>query len=825
MTGISASFHDQFDLVLSHLSGVRGDGDSRMACCPAHDDNNPSLSIKRAPDTKRGYVAHCFAGCSQEAVLGAIDRLTGGVPRIYALPSPRIPSRGPGASKLSYGTPEPKSKPEEFPDLNAAIARYSRTGKVTGCYTYRNESGYDVGTVLRIQLWNGEKTYRPLFNEGSKVVLGAMPEPRPIYNLFELSRTDPKYRNVFVVEGEKCAEALAEIGLLAVTSSGGAKAARKTNWAPLAGANICILPDNDEPGEDYCRDVIEALRLARVKSVSVLRLPGLPKGGDVVDWLANGGTFDKLLELVEATQLLPMEPPPDPDDQAERDAIREYEEEQERELKAQERVEPAYPPMAPGHEIVPKAPQSKPPETPEALQARIIQAYHAGGSIEELLRSVALTDQDPFGGEWFDEEKIDQLPETEWVIQDLIPKGGCTLLVAAPGAGKSLHAAEFALTLTHGLPWRNFKTTPGGVLICSAEKYRTWTGRLAAYRTYAKLPRKGKFPLEIVSRGPELGDEVKRAPSIETLILKYKIKHGQLPALIILDTLSICLGSANENDSAVVTPAIRALANASDKYGVAWAATHHTGKSMQSGVPVTGMDRVRGSTALTACFDSILTITEDSSKMLNLTQLKSSYGKREDGIISTAKIQEFPQNRTTKLGVPILDKMTGKPLVGPALVPASQAEADKALEEEEAKRSQALETAILEVFQKSEATKLDGILTDVLLDAVRVRIKSKFNPKAADLNKALRRLVNRRTIAQHKDRSYLDAYKPKGLTEEGRLEEARKIIKDYGITSGNGLCRLLTGERRPEGCDLPTERGKVLKLYKDATGQDEGETP
>jgi putative DNA primase/helicase len=43
--------------------------DRWMALCPAHDDRNPSLSIREA----RGKaLVHCFAGCSTEAVLEAL---------------------------------------------------------------------------------------------------------------------------------------------------------------------------------------------------------------------------------------------------------------------------------------------------------------------------------------------------------------------------------------------------------------------------------------------------------------------------------------------------------------------------------------------------------------------------------------------------------------------------------------------------------------------------------------------------------------------------------------------------------------------------------
>jgi uncharacterized Zn finger protein (UPF0148 family) len=42
------------------------------ACCPAHDDKNPSLTIREASNPRLGFVAHCHAGCVQDDVFEAI---------------------------------------------------------------------------------------------------------------------------------------------------------------------------------------------------------------------------------------------------------------------------------------------------------------------------------------------------------------------------------------------------------------------------------------------------------------------------------------------------------------------------------------------------------------------------------------------------------------------------------------------------------------------------------------------------------------------------------------------------------------------------------
>ena len=88
-----------------------------------------------------------------------------------------------------------------------------------------------------------------------------------------------------LVEGEKCACELRErTGLLVTTSSHGAKCADKTDWTPLAGRNVVILPDNDSDGMLYAEKVSTIL-LGLQATVKTIKLPGLPPKGDCVEWL------------------------------------------------------------------------------------------------------------------------------------------------------------------------------------------------------------------------------------------------------------------------------------------------------------------------------------------------------------------------------------------------------------------------------------------------------------------------------------------------------------------------------------------------------------
>ena len=78
------------EALLSRLDKVKSTGSGRwLACCPAHNDRSPSLSIRELDDGR--VLVHCFSGCEVEAVLGAVgltfdalypEKLTGnGKPR------------------------------------------------------------------------------------------------------------------------------------------------------------------------------------------------------------------------------------------------------------------------------------------------------------------------------------------------------------------------------------------------------------------------------------------------------------------------------------------------------------------------------------------------------------------------------------------------------------------------------------------------------------------------------------------------------------------------------------------------------------------------
>ena len=210
--------------LLNRLQNVRVSGHGQwMACCPAHDDRNPSLSIGEVDGR---VLLHCFVGCDAKAILAAVG--------------------------LTFADLNSSHNPIE--NVAAAAARRAK-GTVEGTWTYVDAEWQPVLAVVRLRTAEG-KTYRPFHLTDSGWEVGDPPGPLPLYHLPELAR----HPCIYVVEGEKAADAAWSIGLPATTSAHGAQSPNKTDWRPLAGRDVIILPDNDRPGSEYAQKVTEILR-------------------------------------------------------------------------------------------------------------------------------------------------------------------------------------------------------------------------------------------------------------------------------------------------------------------------------------------------------------------------------------------------------------------------------------------------------------------------------------------------------------------------------------------------------------------------------------
>jgi hypothetical protein len=170
---------------------------------------------------------------------------------------------------------------------------------IVAAYDYRDESGTLLYQVVRYTPKDFAQR-RPDGKGGWLYNLNGA--RRVLYRLPQLLRAD----TVYLVEGEKDADRLWSLGLPATTCPGGAGKWRDEYTQSLAGKQIAILPDNDEPGEQHALHVARSL-LPVARAVKIVRLPGLPPKGDISDWLDACHTKEELTATVQATPILRAE--------------------------------------------------------------------------------------------------------------------------------------------------------------------------------------------------------------------------------------------------------------------------------------------------------------------------------------------------------------------------------------------------------------------------------------------------------------------------------------------------------------------------------------
>jgi putative DNA primase/helicase len=261
------------DDILSRVENVTRDASGQYrADCPAHESESKKALHLTEGDSGQ-LVLYCFAGCTYEAVLRAVD----------------LWSEGPSARPRTSTTKRPVK--DEAPKRVYTTAEvYSRP-----VYEFRSPSG----DVLYVQRHKGPY-FRPIAENAWIANLDGV--TKVPYNLPELIEGVRAGKTIFHVEGCKDAETAKEWLGVTATTTGGVKSWRPEFAAYYVGANVVILPDNDAEGRDYARTVAESLCGVGCK-VKMVELPGLPLKGDLTDFKERGGTKEEALEAIHTAAL------------------------------------------------------------------------------------------------------------------------------------------------------------------------------------------------------------------------------------------------------------------------------------------------------------------------------------------------------------------------------------------------------------------------------------------------------------------------------------------------------------------------------------------
>jgi putative DNA primase/helicase len=236
--------------VLGRLDKVKKNNEHQWSArCPAHDDEQNSLSISVNGDDK--IAMHCHAGCEIGDVLGA------------------------SGLKLADLFPP---KPEKS---NSAPKVYTN-------YDYRDVEGNLLYQNVRIEQKGERKKFTHRRSDGNGGwVWNLDGVEKTLFNLQGLLDAATNGQTVFYAEGEKDCVNLMGLGYVA-TTAGGAESWKSEFVDYFAGVSkIIIIPDKDTSGEKCANHVAYDLKSNGFK-VKILNLPVKSKG-DFTDWAESSG--------------------------------------------------------------------------------------------------------------------------------------------------------------------------------------------------------------------------------------------------------------------------------------------------------------------------------------------------------------------------------------------------------------------------------------------------------------------------------------------------------------------------------------------------------
>ena len=262
--------------ILPKLKKVRQTGEGYIACCPAHKDGRPSLSISE----KDGKILlNCFAGCSAENILQSI-----------------------GCTWEDIFSEKKENFKEDFQNKKV---NYPKEGSLKDLqvmadyvYIYTDEHNNPKHANVRFP---GKNFRQYRYDEDTqKWFIGLKKCRTYLYHLPEILKNIKEDKKIYLVEGEKDADNLRKLGFTA-TTSGGCKSWKKHyNQIFRKGNQVVIVPDNDQEGKKYAKAIAEQLKSQGV-IVKILCLPDLQEKQDISDWISAGGTKEQLIELVKKT--------------------------------------------------------------------------------------------------------------------------------------------------------------------------------------------------------------------------------------------------------------------------------------------------------------------------------------------------------------------------------------------------------------------------------------------------------------------------------------------------------------------------------------------
>lgn len=492
---------DSTETIAKALGNAKKVNGNWLASCPVpghgrgNGDKNPSLSIK---EDNGKYLFHCHGGCDQHSVFDAV----------------RERNLLPSIQRQEYSLALIKGELMTMPTLEQE-------------WEYKDEAGETLFVKRRFKT-NTEKgkTYSLHKVDAAGNRKGSMTGARIVpYRLPELLNAKEAGRAIYLVEGEKAADALVSIGAIATTSHAGAGHWPEDITQYFVGAVVIVVPDCDAPGWKYAKRVVEAL-LPVAKAVRVLdfNLPEL--GDDAYEWVQDGGDRAKLAELAKALPVI---------------------------TDINQVQTPEW--------IVPR-------ETVEEVQALPEEEL-------PILIPRQLLNIEPW-------DSIEDEP-VEWLIQDVLPKKAFAALYGPPGSYKSFVALDIAEAVATGRTWMGREVqSAGAVLYICGEGFGGIGARIKACKMHNAT--QAGAEIYVIRAAINMRSSAEDFELLVASIKDLMDRTGVQFELVQIDTLARAFGGGNENNSEDMGAFIHNAGRIQRMLGCAMMVLHHSGKDATKGL-------------------------------------------------------------------------------------------------------------------------------------------------------------------------------------------------------------------------------------------------
>ena len=481
-----------------------------LASCPVaghgrgNGDKNPSLSIK---EDNGKLLFHCHGGCDQHCVFDAV----------------RERNLLPALQRQEYSLALIKGELMTMPQLENE-------------WEYKDEQGETLFVKRRFKT-NTEKgkTYSLHKVDAAGRRQGSMTGARIVpYRLPELINAREAGRAIYLVEGEKAADALVSIGAIATTSHAGAGHWPADITQYFAGAVVIVVPDCDAPGWKYAKRVVEAL-LPVAKAIRVLdfNLPEL--GDDAYEWVADGGDRSKLAELAKA---LPV-------------------------VTSVDQVQtPEW--------IVPR----------ETIEVMLEPDNFDRTELDIGTNVPILVPRQLLNIESWDD--IEDEP-VEWLIDNVLPRKAFCALYGPPGSYKSFVALDIAEAVATGRPWMGREVqAAGAVLYIAGEGFGGIGARIKACKLHNRT--QAGAEIYVIRAAINMRSSAEDFDLLVASIKDLMEKSGVQFELVQIDTLARAFGGGNENNSEDMGAFIHNAGRIQRMLGCAMMVLHHSGKDATKGL-------------------------------------------------------------------------------------------------------------------------------------------------------------------------------------------------------------------------------------------------